>query len=144
MKAPKKATVTAVWSKVIRERDDYTCQVCGLNLRHVGGADASHHIAKGMGAKLAVAWDLDNGSTKCRECHRWMDTHPLDHAEWIRNWLGEERYQALKVRANEPPAMTPMLKNEIHDYLKRTLKALEARRANGEIGRLEIHADERS
>jgi hypothetical protein len=145
MNAPKKATVSAVFSQVIRERDDWTCQVCGTSRRNIGGLSASHHIAKGMGSKLAVAWDLDNATAKCEVeglhpngCHKWMDAHPLHHTEWIRQHLGEARYEALKDRSLNPPAMTPMLKIEIHTDLKATLKDLRSRRATGETGLLLI------
>ena len=55
------------WAKRVKERDDYICQHC-----HLDGLpeemDAHHIVPK---AKFPqYAYDLDNGQTLCRECHR--------------------------------------------------------------------------
>lgn len=148
-RAPRRAYLHALWSKVIRERDDYKCQVCGRSFRHETRLlEASHHIPRGMGGKSpAIACCLDNGSAKCiipggisdqTGCHQWMDRHPLQHTEWIQEFLGEERYERLKDLALNPPKMTDKDKTDLKDFLRETLKDLEARRRNGEMGRLEI------
>jgi|TARA_R100001530_G_scaffold63425_1_gene45616 hypothetical protein len=35
-----------------------------------------------------------------------MDLNPLEHAEWVKEWLGEERYAALKVKSNQLQKLT--------------------------------------
>ena len=145
---PKRATVSSWFSRVIREWDEYRCQVCGRSFRGLKGLSASHHVPQGgRGALLALAWDLDNATAKCdvpggypRGCHAWMDAHPLHHAEWIRDHIGEERYQALKVRSVAPPKMTPELKMNIYEHLKSELKRMEALRRDGVTGTLTMEA----
>tara|TARA_R110002074_G_scaffold164391_1_gene324032 strand:+ start:34 stop:420 length:387 start_codon:yes stop_codon:yes gene_type:complete len=98
-KAPRKATLDKAFSQLVKARDNYTCQVCGLR----GEVECSHHIGR---RKMVVRWDEDNASAKCRECHAKMDGHPLDHADWVRERLGDEKYDDLKVKARGLYKMT--------------------------------------
>lgn len=66
-----------------------------------------------------------------------MDSHPLQHVEWIQEYLGEARYGALKRLALDPPKLTPKDKKDLLKSLRDTLKGYRERRKNGEIGRLE-------
>ena len=150
-KAPKASYIHQLWSQVIRERDDYTCTVCGRNFRHDTGAlDASHLRSRGMGGGSPhMKYALLNGSAKCKDsfgphpngCHTFMDRHPMEHLEWIKGFLGEERYAALRdleMTTNDLPKMADKDKKELAATLRGHLKSLRARRAAGEIGVLEI------
>jgi len=132
-KGHKRATLDALFSQVVRERDDYVCQVCFRQFRD-GGVDAAHHIGRSRGI---VRWDLDNAITLCRTCHGEIDKHPLEHAEKIREWLGEERYEALKVKSRGLLKMTPKDREDLKNSLRNLLADLRRRRASGEMGRLE-------
>lgn len=58
------------WREAIFARDDYTCQWC----RERGGKLHPHHLKpKSLYPKLI--FDLDNGITLCRECHKKTDTY---------------------------------------------------------------------
>lgn len=147
-RAPRRATLYAAWAQLVKERDDWKCAVCGRDFRHETRLlEASHHIARGMGGRNpAIACLPDNGSAKCiapggisndTGCHQWMDSHPLQHVEWIQEYLGEARYGALKRLALDPPKLTPKDKKDLLKSLRDTLKGYRERRKNGEIGRLE-------
>tara|TARA_R110000744_G_scaffold63632_1_gene130883 strand:+ start:250 stop:429 length:180 start_codon:yes stop_codon:yes gene_type:complete len=47
-----------------------------------------------------------------------MDLNPLEHAEWIKEWLGEERYDALKDKASQMQKLTGKGKWELLTELK--------------------------
>lgn len=79
-------------------RDDFTCQVCKRIFPEGHGLDMSHHIPRGKGS---TKYEPDNVSMKCRKCHQWMDNHPLAHTEWIKERLGEERFEALKEKERD-------------------------------------------
>ena len=54
----------ADWRKAVFERDDYTCQVCGVR----GSRLHAHHIER-FADRLDLRHDIKNGVTLCKECH---------------------------------------------------------------------------
>jgi len=108
-------TLDRLWSKVIRNRDKFTCQVCGRSDRRV---EAAHCFGRG---RRSVRYDLDNGATMCggpnnRVCHRWMDEHDTEKKYWFCKRLGLERFRALDERQK-------VLKKVDHEAVKQFLKA---------------------
>lgn len=57
------------WRKSVFERDLYTCQMCG----GIGGYLEADHI-KPFSLFPDLRFDLDNGRTLCKACHRKTDT----------------------------------------------------------------------
>ncbi len=53
-----------LWAKAVKERDNYTCQICGQR----GGYLESDHI-KPFCEFVELRFDLDNGRTLCADCH---------------------------------------------------------------------------
>lgn len=47
----------------------------------------------------SVRWDLDNLLCLCASCHFYSHRNPLIFAEFVRNYLGEFKYEALKFKA---------------------------------------------
>jgi len=129
-KRPKLATMRALFSKYIRTRDEWTCQVCHRNFEYEPGAlHASHHLPVGMGGgNVFMKYYPDNASSKCAipgkyptGCHQWMDHHPIEHNEWFKDWLGEERYEQLRAYDINPPRIHT---DADHKELQAKLKAL--------------------
>lgn len=60
----------AIWRKSIFERDNYTCQKCGIR----GGSLHAHHI-KDWASNKALRFDIENGLTVCVPCHRKIHGH---------------------------------------------------------------------
>jgi len=60
------------WSNDVRKRDEYVCQHCNHDF-YPHECDAHHIMPK---AKFPqYAYDLDNGITLCKECHRYEHKH---------------------------------------------------------------------
>jgi len=97
-KKAKAKSALAALRRYALERDGYRCQVCHHVFPEGKGLDMSHHIGRSKGS---TKYEPDNVSMKCRACHQYMDTHPLRHWEWIKEWLGEDRYEALKAKEQE-------------------------------------------
>lgn len=57
-----------IWKKRVFERDDYTCQLCGYNGKHI---EAHHKKPKAEYPELA--FDVENGITLCNVCHCKVD-----------------------------------------------------------------------
>ena len=64
------STQAAEWAKKVKERDDYTCQICGDR----GGRLHSDHILPFIYFE-EFRYDLFNGRTLCVECHRRTPTY---------------------------------------------------------------------
>ena len=73
-----------LWRDDVLERDNYTCQLCGLKDK----SNHAHHIVKlrtifennllkikNYDFDIPLMWDINNGKTYCKACHR------LIHAE---------------------------------------------------------------
>lgn len=58
------------WRKAVFERDDYTCQMCGV---HGGRLNADH--IQTWRDHPDLRYDLANGRTLCVECHRTTPTY---------------------------------------------------------------------
>lgn len=65
-----KGGTSAHWKAKARERDDYTCQVDGCNIRHEGkGTHAHHKLPRAAGGSD----ELDNLITLCSKHHRHLE-----------------------------------------------------------------------
>ena len=133
---PRQGTLDGLFSRLVRERDDYTCQICQVNFRdNKGYLDCSHHVGRSKGN---TRWYPDNASSKCRECHGKMDRNPLEHIEWVRERLGDDRYNGLRSMARAIFKMTDKDRKDLAQAMREDIKKLESRRAMGEVGPLEL------
>lgn len=76
------------WRKAVYERDNYTCQKCGICS---SGSLNAHHI-EGYANNPELRTELSNGATLCKDCHKdYHHLHGYNHAtrvkfeEWIDN-----------------------------------------------------------
>jgi len=67
-----------VWRKSVYERDNYTCQGCGIR----GCKLNAHHIKEWCNYK-ELRFDVDNGVTLCHDCHK--KTHNYGNTSRIKS-----------------------------------------------------------
>lgn len=93
-------TADRVFSKYIRERDDWTCQKCGNKYEKGSrGLQNSHYFGRG---RWTTRYDEDNCDALCHGCHRfWEKTDREAYREHMVDKLGEERYEKLTERARK-------------------------------------------
>lgn len=66
----------ALWRNVVFDRDGYTCQECGVKNEKGLGKSVRlevHHIESFVN-NLKKRFDIDNGITLCKDCHRQTDS----------------------------------------------------------------------
>lgn len=54
------------WREAVFSRDGYVCRCCGYDK---GGILEAHHVVP-YSKDRAIRWDVDNGITMCKKCHR--------------------------------------------------------------------------
>ena len=64
------------WRTAVFKRDNFTCAICG----QVGGSLEAHHI-KPFADFPDDRFELDNGVTLCKKCHR--NVHKEKNNEWL-------------------------------------------------------------
>lgn len=69
------------WRRLVFERDSYTCKHCGDNK---GGNLQADHI-KPFAYFPELRFDVDNGRTLCKECHKKTDTY-LNKSRWVNKY----------------------------------------------------------
>lgn len=62
-----------IWRKSVFERDNYTCQHCGEKEKVSGKLEADH--IKPFAYFPNLRFEIDNGRTLCKECHKKTDTY---------------------------------------------------------------------
>lgn len=67
---------TKTFARLVKQRDNYTCFACGYKAIPKNGKTReveAHHII-GYAVNPEIAWDLNNGITLCRKCHKNFHT----------------------------------------------------------------------
>ena len=83
-----------LWRRLIYAKEPTgVCPVC----RKRPWTDAMHGFAKGRYPSLR--FEEDNGIPGCRTCHRIIDCDHHAKLELWRRYIGPERYEALRLRA---------------------------------------------
>ena len=71
---------------------------------------------------LSTRWDLDNLLCMDAGCHFWSHQNPVLFTEFVKEYLGSLRYEALKVRAK---AIKKWSEDELISYYNVLLKTRE-------------------
>ena len=58
------------WMRAVFKRDDWTCKECGKR-----GGDMEAHHKKSFATHKSLRFNVSNGATLCRECHKKTDSY---------------------------------------------------------------------
>jgi 5-methylcytosine-specific restriction endonuclease McrA len=83
------------WSKAVRARDNYTCQVCGITQDQLLATGKksylnAHHLIEKM-CIGELRYDVNIGITLCPGCHKWNKKSAHNNACWFANWLKDHK-----------------------------------------------------
>lgn len=121
-----------IFSKVIRERNDWNCENCGRNFRNDPlGLHCSHYVGR---SNRATRWDCDNASAHCAGCHLSFSNHPGEHSRWFIRAYGDGLEQIVTEKASKIRKWKPWEKDEMYKHYKAEYKRLIDLRADGVVG----------
>lgn len=136
----KRDKMDIIFSKLVRERANWTCEVCGTHYPEGKrqGLECSHFFTR---SKRSTRWHPKNAAAHCTKCHFHLGGNPIEFAEWIEGHLGKPEAEALRLKANTPLKFTKTMKADLYQEMKAEMSRLEALRSEGETGRLEFELE---
>ena len=112
-------TEDQLWSRLIRKRDNFTCQRCGKKYEEgQQGLHCHHHRTRSCNS---TRFDWDNCASLCHGCHQYVHSHALEHVEFFKSRLGAKRYNALIKRSNTPLKITKEDRKQMRKDFKELL-----------------------
>lgn len=89
-----------LFSEYIRTRDAWTCQRCFMqHPMKSQGLHCAHYWSRSM---KSVRFDPENADALCYGCHAYFHKDPKAHDVFKLKQLGQQRMDALQVRARTP------------------------------------------
>ena len=85
-----------MFSRLIRAQAKWTCVYCGKTYSNRSLLQCSHFHSRRL---RSVRFDPENCECMCLRCHQMLDMHPRVYDAWKRLQLGEERFEALRLRS---------------------------------------------
>ncbi len=93
----KRSKEDIAWAKLIKGRADYVCERCK---KWHGPKSQGLHAAHIFSRRFKTTrHDEENGLALCFGCHMLFHSRPLEAHEFFKEYLGDEKYEALKKRA---------------------------------------------
>ena len=116
MKRTKRDKRDALFSKMIRRRDRFTCQRCSAKHEESStGLHCSHHFTR---SRRRTRWTPLNAVALCFSCHNWYGGNPDESSVWLSEYLGAERLEELRRMQTETIKASKPVKEEIYRVLK--------------------------
>lgn len=83
-----------LWKAAVREKDNYTCQRCGVYQRYIH----AHHVAP-RSRRPDLIRVIENGKCLCASCHAWVHMNPKEATAL--GLLSDETYEKARKRRNK-------------------------------------------
>jgi len=119
MKKITRPKLETAWKKMIKKRDEYTCQLCGRTGEQGYQMHAHHIEAKQSIYSLTLP---ENGICLCALCHMSIHgqngrTEQLKREELLTKKLGKEYLENLSIEIKSPPKFNTSAKEELYEQL---------------------------
>jgi len=136
----KRTKYDAVFSDLVRERVNYTCESCGRHEPEGAGRQAIHCSHFKSRAVHSLRYHPWNACCLCASCHKYLGEHPDEHTAFHRKVFGAEVQEQLTVLARRIMRRRKADLEAMHRFLKGELARIRQARAEGETGRIEFEA----
>ncbi len=126
-----------LFSKMVRERDNWTCQKCGKYYPEGNrqGLHCSHIFSR---RHVATRWEPYNAVAHCFYCHQYLGGNPVLFEHWAREYLGEYIVEMLTEKHNQICKLTRKDKIEMYEHMKSEYARMLVQRKNGDNGLLQF------
>lgn len=138
----KRTALDAAFSDLVRERNDWTCERCGLvdNDGRASGksrrVENSHFYSR---RHQSTRFHGDNCDCLCKGCHKYFtEDNTGQYAVWKRRNLGDTRYELLQDRHNWIAKRSKQEKKEMTEHFRAQYKHIRRRRRIGEQGYIDF------
>ena len=85
----------AIFSLLIRERAGWRCECCGKQFeRGAQNLHCSHLFGR---RHRSTRWAENGAVAHCAACHFYLTEHPVEFAEWIEGYLGNNEMQRMRL-----------------------------------------------
>lgn len=126
------------FSKCVRERANWMCERCSKKYpENSSGLHCSHNFSR---RHRTVRWHGDNALALCFACHQWFGGNPYESGRWLEKMLGETRLEMLIDAKNGKHKVPKAEEKDIAKHYREQLKIMQAKRKNGEMGRIEFES----
>lgn len=134
----KASPADAAFSKCVRERANYQCERCGTaHDRSSTGLHCSHIFSR---RHRTLRFCGENAQSLCYRCHAWLGGNPADSGLWLVETLGEGHIDLLREKMNSRVKVSKIEEKEIAKHYREQLKIMQAKREDGEVGRIEFES----
>jgi len=129
------------FSRCIRERTNWTCEMCGKHYPEGEGKRMGLHCSHWMGrGHWSTRFDPFNAFSHCWGCHREVASSVEFFADWVAGQIGTDKAFAVRALAHQPARGIRKQVPAIAKYYRRQHKLMQAIRADGYGGRIEFQA----
>ena len=132
----KRTPADIAFSKCIRERTDWICELCDRDFSHnKGQLECSHYFGR---AARCIRFDPDNAFAHCNGCHRQIGAYPDEFYLHYLAVRGEGRLALLREKRAARVKITKIEEKLIAKHFRQELKLMEKERNKGTRGYLDF------
>lgn len=133
----KRDKIDDVFSKVIREAADWTCDCCGRQVPDDKkmSLHASHYMSR---RHSATRFDPNNVFAHCFSCHQKLGENPSEFYRWYCSEMGEGMESLIREKAMGICKRSKADKEGLYRHFKLELTRIRAERAEGAQGKIPV------
>lgn len=126
-----------LFSDMIRERDNWTCQRCEKYYPEGQrqGLHCSHIFSR---RHTATRWEPYNAVAHCFSCHQYLGGNPVKFEQWVRKYWGDTIVDMLDEKHRMICKLTKKDKVELYKHMKTENARLLQLRRNGDTSQIHL------
>lgn len=131
----KRDKIDKLFSLMVRERDNWTCQRCGKYYPEGSrqGLHCSHIFSR---RHRSTRWEPLNAVAHCFSCHQYLGGNPVLFNDWARDYLGNETVDMLTEKHRVIIKLTEADKRDMYTFMRREYNRMIDDRVDGKQEKL--------